>query len=50
MDAKKDAIRAEDMAKGVYSPVGKLPRPEPQRAAQTHPMLSEDERSVAQWN
>lgn len=34
MDAKKDAIRAEDMAKGVYTPVGKLPRKEPQRAAQ----------------
>ena len=35
MDVKKDAIRAEDMAKGVYTPVGKLPRKEPQRAAQT---------------
>ena len=34
MDAKKDAIRAEDMAKGIYTPVGKLPRKEPQRAAQ----------------
>ena len=34
MDAKRDAIRAEDMAKGVYTPVGKLPRKEPQRAAQ----------------
>ena len=34
MDAKKDAIRAEDMAKGIYTPVGKLPRQEPQRAAQ----------------
>ena len=35
MDAKKDAIRAEDMAKGIYTPVGKLPRQEPQKAAQT---------------
>ena len=34
MDAKKNAIRAEDMAKGIYTPVGKLPRKEPQRAAQ----------------
>ena len=34
MDAKRDAIRAENMAKGVYTPVGKLPRKEPQRAAQ----------------
>ena len=35
MDAKKAAIRAEDVAKGVYTPVGKLPRQEPQRAVQT---------------
>ena len=34
MDAKKAAIRAEDMAKGIYTPVGKLSRQEPQRAAQ----------------
>ena len=34
LDAKKNAIRAEDMAKGIYTPVGKLPRKEPQRAAQ----------------
>ena len=34
LDAKKNAIRAEDMAKGIYTPVGKLPRLEPQRAAQ----------------
>ena len=34
MDAKKNAIRAEDMAKGIYTPVGKLPRKEPQRAVQ----------------
>ena len=39
MDAKKDAIRAEDMAKGVYTPVGKLPHQEPQRAAQTRPAI-----------
>lgn len=34
MDARKNAIRAEDMSKGIYTPVGKLPRQEPQRAAQ----------------
>lgn len=39
MDVKKAAIRAEDMAKGIYTPVGKLPRQEPQRAAQARPTL-----------
>ena len=39
LDAKKNAIRAEDMAKGIYTPVGKLPRQEPQRAAQATPTL-----------
>ena len=39
MDVKKAAIRAEDMAKGIYTPVGKLPRQEPQRAAQTSTAL-----------
>ena len=34
IDAGKAAIRAEDMAKGIYIPVGKLPRQEPQRVAQ----------------
>ena len=36
LDAKKNAIRAEDMAKGIYIPVGKLPRQEPQRAVQAN--------------
>ena len=39
MDAKKAAIRAEDVAKGVYIPVGKLPQQEPQKAAQARPTL-----------
>ena len=39
MDVKKAAIRAEDMAKGIYTPVGKLPGQEPQRAAQARPTL-----------
>ena len=39
MDAKKAAIRAEDVANGVYTSVGKLPQQEPQRAAQTRPTL-----------
>ena len=28
MDAKKNALRAEDMAKGAYIPVSKLPKKE----------------------
>jgi len=32
MDAKKNAIRAEDMAKGVYVPVSHLPKQEPRKA------------------
>ena len=36
MDAKKAAIRAEDMARGVFIPVSQLPKQEPQKAlAQT---------------
>ena len=36
MDAKKEAIRAEDMARGVFIPVSQLPKQEPQKAlAQT---------------
>ena len=31
---RERAHRAEDMAEGIYAPVGKLPRQEPQRAAQ----------------
>ena len=33
MDAKKAAIRAEDMAKGVFIPVSQLPKQEPQKAS-----------------
>lgn len=33
MDAKKDAIRREDIEKGVFTPVARLPKHEPQRAA-----------------
>ena len=33
MEAKKTAIRAEDMAKGVFIPVGGLPKAEPQKGA-----------------
>jgi hypothetical protein len=29
MDAKKNALRTEDMAKGVFTPVNKLPKQEP---------------------
>jgi hypothetical protein len=29
MDAKKNALRAEDMARGVFIPVNKLPKQEP---------------------
>jgi len=32
MDAKKNAIRAEDIAKGVFVPVSKLPKKEPKKA------------------
>lgn len=31
MEAKKTALRAEDMAKGIYTTVASLPRQEPQR-------------------
>jgi hypothetical protein len=33
MDAKKNALRAEDMSKGVFVPVGSLPKNEPVKAA-----------------
>ena len=35
IDAKKAAIRAEDIAKGVFVPVSSLPQREPQKGAQT---------------
>ena len=34
IEAKKAAIRAEDIAKGVFVPVGSLPQREPQKGAQ----------------
>ena len=40
IDAGKAAIRAEDMAKGIYAHVADLPRQEPKRAAmQVRPTL-----------
>ena len=33
MDAKKDAIRAEDMGKGVFTRIKDMPKQEPKRAA-----------------
>ncbi len=33
MDAKKSALRAEDISKGVFVPVSNLPKSEPTRAA-----------------
>lgn len=33
MEEKKAALRAEDMTKGVYIPIGNLPHLEPQLAA-----------------
>jgi len=33
MDAKKNALRAEDMAKGVFVPVSHLPKQEPKKAS-----------------
>jgi hypothetical protein len=35
MDAKKNALRAEDIAKGVFVPVSHLPKKEPKKAKQT---------------
>jgi hypothetical protein len=32
MDAKKYALRAEDISKGVFVPVGNLPKKEPRKA------------------
>jgi hypothetical protein len=34
MDAKKNALRAEDIAKGVFVPVSALPKKEPKTAMQ----------------
>ena len=35
MDAKKNALRAEDIQKGVFIPVSHLPKSEPVKAEQT---------------
>lgn len=35
MDEKKNAIRAEDIARGVFIPVSNLPKREPQKGAIT---------------
>ena len=35
IEAKKAAIRAEDIAKGVFIPVSSLPKREPQKGAKT---------------
>jgi ribosomal protein S12 len=32
MDKKKNALRAEDIAKGVFVPVSSLPKKEPRKA------------------
>jgi hypothetical protein len=32
MDAKKNALRVEDIAKGVFSPLSNLPKAEPKKA------------------
>jgi len=34
MDAKKDVLRAEDIAKGVFIPVSSMPKKEPKIAIQ----------------
>ena len=34
MDAKKNALRAEDIAKGVFIPVSNMPKLEPKIAPQ----------------
>ena len=39
MDAKRAALRAEDMERGIFTTVASLPHQEPQKAvAQTRPM------------
>ena len=35
MDAKKNALRAEDIAKGVFVPVSAVPAAEPKKAKRT---------------
>ena len=35
IEARKDAIRTEDIAKGVFIPVSSLPQREPQKGAKT---------------
>jgi hypothetical protein len=35
IDAKKNAMRAEDIANGVFIPVSALPKKEPQKISKT---------------
>ena len=35
MDTKKNALRAEDIAKGVFVPVSAMPKAEPKRVKRT---------------
>jgi len=46
MDAKKNAIRAEDMTKGMFVPVSHLPKQEPRKAPQTPQNASTASRAV----
>jgi len=39
MDAKKNALRSEDMAKGVFVPVSALPKATPKKAARNTAVL-----------
>ena len=39
MDAKKDAIRTEDMEKGVFTRIKDMPKQEPKRAAAPAPAI-----------
>jgi hypothetical protein len=40
MDAKKNALRAEDIQKGVFVPVSSLPKKEPKKADTSHDEVS----------
>jgi ribosomal protein S12 len=39
MDAKKNALRAEDIQKGVFVPVSSLPKKEPRKAERKNAAL-----------
>ena len=47
MDAKKNALRAEDITKGVLIPVSNLPKKEPKKAVQSKATLP---MATNQWN